>query len=174
MLLKDRVVGRSRIFVGTECECTPHKGRRTLFVSRERDLPAFEDSLLVELASRHGCKHIYLGADFGVVNTYQAVRLRKAGYFVSTEFPSEVGPPQWEIDYLLREGVVVVLRLPSVSFPGNLVVKLTDSFDLSQVTEVVSATAKDLLEGGCMVSADFSEYGKDEEVWCEEDCLPSS
>ena len=72
-------------FVGTEVECTPQQGKKTLFVVGVQDVEE-----VMQIAELQGCKHIYLGANmsFETNEAYDGMifPLLKEGYWVTLDF----------------------------------------------------------------------------------------
>lgn len=96
-------------FVGTEVECTPQKGKKTLFV-----VGVQEADEIMQIAALQGCKHIYLGANMSYQpdEAYDSMvfPLLSEGYWVTLDFDIQ------HVEWVLESGYTEHNRfIPMVS-----------------------------------------------------------
>lgn len=151
-------------FVGPEVETTPVAGMKTLFVVGVRSIPQ-----MIELAQKHDCKHIYLGANKSFQNNKLwgdiVPALLDAGFHVTLDYP--VAAHQTVVDILPEEAAAHPYFIPMVSceIPGvesankNLTLKIDDVDFKSTNRGVWCIPQEALLDSNRFTG--WNEYGHD-------------
>lgn len=117
-------------FVGSEVEATLAYGKRTLFVVGLQD-----PRVIRRLATKHACKHIYLGANMSFTESDQycvtARYLLDEGFMVTVDFP--ITSYQWFADNCSSldnyNGFIPMVSVPMPGIEkknGNLCIKIDD------------------------------------------------
>ena len=155
----------AQFFVGNEVEKTATHGMKTLFVVGHQSLNAIK-----EHADKHGCKHVYLGANqcFKFFDREDDILLQKMipellkNYYVTLDIPP-TSEPKSIIRLLTDSKFTVVYSLPVANImdmKGNIVVKIDDTDFRATNPGVWCWSVRDLINEDHFT--DWKEYKGDE------------
>lgn len=159
-------------FTGVEVENTPQKGAHTLFVVGVQPADAID-----ELAQKHVCRHIYLGANQSFdIAAYDdatgwerwddmACALLDKGYWVTLDFDIDRWHGVVEMRAMERNQFIpqVSVKLPYAKLANyNTCVKIDDTGFKATNPGVWVHNLHDLMDRSTFTSWD--SYGKDEQV----------
>lgn len=160
-------------FVGTEIEHTPAFGMRTLFV-----VGVQKESLVVDLAMKNNCQHIYLGANqsfqlptssddsySGICDSWERMTksLMDKGFWVTLDFDIKYVEPVLDMCLAERHNFIpqVSVKIPYARQLGyNACIKIDDKDFRASNEGVWVHQLHDLMDRTKFT--DWSAYGKDQ------------